>query len=62
MAGVNQAKKQISRSLQANAGRPVEGAMQNTAAANIAIDPRNMSRAQREELKRQARLGNKVVF
>lgn len=62
-AGIQRATTQISQSIQANAARPVEGAMQgNTAAANIHIDPRNMTRAQREELKKRARMGEKIVL
>lgn len=62
MAGIRKAQNQISQSIQANAQRPVEGAMQNTAAANIGIDPRRMTKEEREEIKRQVRLGKKIVF
>lgn len=61
-AGIRKAQTQISQSLQANANRPVEGAMQNTAAADITMDPRKMTREQREEIKRQVRMGKKIVF
>lgn len=62
MAGIRKAQNQLSQSLQANASRPVEGAMQGTAAADISLDPRRMTREQRDEIKRQVRLGKKIVF
>ena len=61
-AGIRKAQTQISQSLQANGKRPVEGAMQSTAPADITMDPRKMTREQREEIKRQVRMGKKIVF
>lgn len=62
-AGIQRAQTQISQSLQANAARPVEGAMQgNTAAADIHIDPRSMTRQQREAIKDRVRRGEKIVL
>ena len=54
MAGVQRAQRQIAQSLQANASRPVEGAMSgNQQAAKIAIDPKSMTREQRQKLKEE---------
>ena len=61
-AGINKAKAQISQSIQANGTRPVEGAMTNSAAPNIGIDARSMTRAEREKLKERARRGEKIVL
>lgn len=62
-AGIQRAQQQMSQTLQANAARPIEGAMQgNTAAADIHISPRNMSREQRQALKDRARRGERVVL
>lgn len=62
-AGVQIARQRISQSLQANAARPNEGAMQgNTAAADVHISPRNMTRAQREALKERVRRGERIVL
>lgn len=54
MAGVQHAQRQIAQSLQANASRPVEGAMSgNQQAAKIAIDVKHMTREQRQQLKEE---------
>ena len=67
MAGVQHAQRQIAQSLQANASRPVEGAMTgNQQAARIAIDPRNMTAEQRhrmrEDFARRSARGEKVYL
>ena len=55
MAGVHHAQRQIAQSLQANAIRPVEGAMTgNQNAAKIAIDPKSMTREQRRKWAEEA--------
>ncbi len=62
-AGIRHATTQISQSLAANAGRPVEGAMQGSSGpANVSIDPRNLTRAQREEIKARVRKGEKIYL
>ena len=49
--GMQQARSRISRDLQANARRPVEGAMTGGQPAdNVGIDPKKMSREEREQL------------
>lgn len=67
MAGVQHAQRQIAQSLQANAGRPVEGAMTgNQAAAHIGIDIRSMTREQRrqltEDMRRRKARGERVTL
>lgn len=60
-AGVQKAQRQIAQSIQANAARPVEGAIQgSTAAAEVHVSPRQMTRAQREELKMRWRRGEDI--
>jgi len=62
--GMERAKNQLSQTLQAQRSRPAEGAMktQGQPAAAVRIDPRNMTRKEREEIKRQVRLGKRVSF
>lgn len=60
--GVQRAQAQISASLQANASRPAEGAMRQSAALDTHIDPRNMSRQERQKLIERARRGEKIVL
>ena len=60
--GIQRAKSQISQSLQANQRRPTEGAMQGGQGFDVSIDPRSMTRAQRDQLKERARRGEKIVF
>ena len=62
--GMQRAKTQLSQTIQAQRSRPAEGAMkqQGQAAAEVKIDPRNLTRREREEIKRQVRLGKRVSF
>lgn len=60
--GIQRAQQQISQTLQANRARPVEGAMKTGAPADIAVDPRNMTRAQRQQLIERARRGEKIII
>lgn len=62
--GMQRAQQQMGQTLQAQAARPSEGAMRNTnpAAAELKMNPRNMTRKEREEIKRQVRLGRRVSF
>jgi len=60
--GVQRARQQISRTLQANAQRPTEGASQGRAAANVSISPRQMTREQRQALLERARRGEEVIL
>lgn len=62
--GIQKGVKQVSESIQAGQRRPAEGAMQGNAAAAapVTIDPRKLTRAQRDEMVRQARLGKRVTF
>lgn len=62
--GMERAKQQMGQTLQAQRARPAEGAMktQGQAAAEVKIDPRQMTRKEREEIKRQVRLGRRVSF
>lgn len=61
-AGIQRAQNQISQTLQANRARPVEGAMNKGAAADISVDPRQMSREERQRLIERARRGEKIVL
>ncbi len=63
--GVKKAQDQISQSLTANAKRPMEGALgggSKSAAADVGLDPRNLTRAQREDIKQRVRRGEKITF
>ena len=60
--GIQRARTQMSQTLQANRARPVEGAMKQGQPANVAIDPRSMTREQRQQLKERARRGERIEF
>ena len=62
--GMQRAQTQMAQTLQAQQARPQEGAMRNQgqAAADVRLDPRSMSRKEREAIKRQVRLGKVVSF
>ena len=62
--GMQRAKQQMGQTIQAQRQRPAEGAMrtQGQSAAEVRIDPRQMTRAERQEIKRQVRLGKRVSF
>lgn len=58
--GIQKAQEQMAQTIQANRARPAEGALTSGQATNFQIDPRTMTRAQREELKRRARRGERI--
>ena len=60
--GIQRTQKQISQTLQANRQRPSEGAMQGSQRAQVSVDPRSMTREQRQKLIERARRGEDVVF
>lgn len=60
--GIQRAQQQISQTLQANRARPVEGALKNGQPADISVDPRSMTRAQRQQLIERARRGEKIII
>ena len=60
--GIQRAQQQISQTLQANRSLPVEGALKTGQPADIAIDPRKMTREQRQNLIERARRGEKIVI
>ena len=60
--GIQRAQQQMSQTLQANRQRPVEGAMKTAQPADIAMDPRTMSREQRQKLIERARRGEKIII
>ena len=60
--GIQRAQQQISQTLQANAQRPVEGAMRSGQPADVSIDPRKMTREERQKYIERARRGEKIVF
>ena len=58
--GMDRAKKQMGQTLQAQQKRPVEGAMRNQGAAQVAVDPKAFTKEQREHIKKMAHLHGKV--
>jgi hypothetical protein len=58
--GMDRAKKQLGQTLQAQQKRPVEGAMRNQGAAQVAVDPRAFTKEERERIKKMAHLHGKV--
>lgn len=61
--GIQRAQQQISQTIQANRGRPVEGASRSgSQPASIAVDPRKMTREERQRLIERARRGETIVL
>lgn len=61
--GMQRAQQQMSQTIQANARRPVEGATRSQGtAADMKIDPRRMTRAERDEIRKQIHAGKRVSF
>ena len=60
--GIQRAQQAMSQTLQANRARPVEGAMKKGQPANVAIDPRSMTREERQKLLERARRGERIEF
>ena len=60
--GIQRATQQISQTLQANRQRPVEGAMRTGQPADISVDPRKMTREERQKYIERARRGETIVF
>ena len=60
--GIQRAQEQMAQTLQANGRRPTEGAMTGGQAGNFQIDPRKMTKAERNDLIRRARMGEEIVL
>ena len=61
--GMRRAQSQMAQTLQAQQMRPAEGAMRNQGqAADVRLNPAKLTRKEREEIKRQVRLGKVVSF
>ena len=60
--GIQRAQQQISQTLQANRQRPMEGAMRTGQPADISVDPRRMTREERQKYIERARRGETIVF
>ena len=60
--GIQRAQQQISQTLQANRQRPVEGAMRTGQPAEISVDPRKMTREERQKYIERARRGETIIF
>ena len=58
--GIQKAQEQIAQTIQANRARPAEGALKSGQATNFQIDPRTMTKAQRQDLIRRARRGERI--
>ena len=60
--GIQKAQDQMAQTIQANQRRPVEGAIEGGQAGNFQVDPRSMSKAQRQDLINRARRGEKITL
>jgi len=58
--GIQKAQEQMAQTIQANRARPAEGALKGGQATNFQIDPRTMTKAQRQDLIRRARRGERI--
>lgn len=60
--GMQRARQQMSQTIQAQGARPTEGAMRaNAQAADVKLDPRKMSRKERDAIRDQVHRGRKGV-
>lgn len=60
--GFQKAQQQISQTLQSNQARPVEGAIKGGRPADVSVDPRRMTREDRQKLIERARRGETIIF
>lgn len=60
--GIQRAQDQMAMTIQANQRRPVEGAIEGGQAGNFQVDPRKMTKAQRQDLINRARRGEKITL
>ena len=62
--GMQRARAQMGQTLQAQRSRPAEGAMktQGQPAAEVRLDPRSLTKKEREEIRRQVHMGKRVSF
>ena len=61
--GIQRAQQQISQTMQANRRRPVEGASRSgQPAGQVTVDPRKMTREERQRYIERARRGETIVF
>ena len=62
--GMERARQQMGQTIQAQQARPAEGAMRNQgqAAADVRLNPRNMTRKERDAIRREIHLGKRVTF
>lgn len=58
--GIQKAQEQMAQTIAANRARPAEGAISGGQATNFQIDPRTMTKAQRQDLIRRARRGERI--
>lgn len=59
---VQKTQERMSQSIQANANRPTENGLSRSAALDVRDDPRKWSKADREEVKRRVRMGEKIYI
>ena len=60
--GVQKTRENISNAIASGVRRPSENGTQRSAAVDVRSDPRKLSRADREEIKRRAMRGEKIAF
>ncbi len=59
---VQKTSQQLSAAVQANASRPVEGAVGGGAAATVRVDPAKMSQSDFEDIRKRVARGEKIVL
>jgi len=62
--GMERARQQMGQTIQAQQARPAEGAMRNQGqtAADVRLNPKNMTRKERDAIRREIHLGKRVTF
>lgn len=59
---VERSAQKVASSVASNARRPAEGGMQRAAAVEVKSDPRQFTKADKEEIRRRVRMGEKIVL
>lgn len=59
---VQKTQEKMSQAIQANASRPTENGLSRSAALDVRDDPSKWSKADREEVKRRVRMGEKIYI
>ena len=57
-----EAQEKLASSMNVSAQRPTEGAIANAATAKVITDPKSLTKAERQEIKKRVRRGEKIIW